>query len=382
MSTVGWGSPDVEAVYERARELCDEVVDAAQLFPVIWGLWQYRLARAEYDTARALGEQLLALAEQTQDPALLLMAHHSLGNTDWQSGRFEHARMHAEHAVGLYVAETHHSLAASYGGHDTGVANRSRLAINLWLLGYPDRALEQSREAIALARRLAHATSIVLALVFDAMVCRYCRDAERTRIDAEEAMSLANELALGPWLAWATALRGWAAAEGGRIEAGVADVEQAVAGWTAANVGGLQPYFLSTLAEVYGKAGQRDRALATLAEALAITARTREGFAHAELNRLKGELLSDATEADAAFERAIAIAARQQAKSLELRAVMSLARRRALEGRDGRAMARLADVYGRFTEGFRTRDLEEARAFLHSVSGTCLTPLASHHNRT
>ncbi|PYR01892.1 MAG: hypothetical protein DMG00_30275 [Acidobacteria bacterium] len=120
----------------------------------------------------------------------------------------------------------------------------------------------------------------MLALVFDAMILQQCRDVAGTRQHAEEGVSLATELALGPWLAWGTALRGWAIAAEGRTEEGIADLRQAVAGWTAAGVGGLRPYFLALLAEVYTKAGQRDRALATLAEAFEVTEQTREGYVH------------------------------------------------------------------------------------------------------
>jgi len=364
MSSVGWGSPEVEAVYTRARDLCREADESAPLFPVVWGLWQYWLARAEYRTARELAERLLALAKKIEDPALLLMAHHALSNTAWQAGDFAHARLHAEQAIAIYVPEKHHALAASYGGHDSGVANRSRLAVNLWLLGYPDRAAARGRDAIALARDIAHATSIVLALVFDAMVFQHCRDADRVRADAEEAMALAGELALGPWLAWATALRGWALAEAGRADEGIDDLQRASARWTGAGIGGLRPYFLWLLADARAKAGRRDEALATLEEALAITERTREGYAHAELHRLRGELQADAGEAERDFERAIAIAARQHARSLELRAAMSLGRLRIAQGRREDAQRLLAGVYDSFTEGFGTRDLIDARELL------------------
>jgi adenylate cyclase len=365
MTTIGWGSPKVEAVYLRAQTLCHEVAETAQLFPVIWGVWQYRLARAEYRTARDLGQQLLALATKVQDPALLLMAHHSLSNTEWQSGDFERARIHAEHAVAIYVPEKHHALAASYGGYDSGVANRSRLAVNLWLLGYPEQALERSGIALRLARDIGHTTSIVLALAFDAMVHQHCRDVKSTRQRAEEAVSLATEAALGAWLAWGTALRGWAIAAEGRPEEGIADLQQALAGWTAAGVGGLRPYFLTLLADAYAKAGERSQALATVAEALTITDRTGEGYMRAELHRLKGELLEDPVEAEACLERAIDVARTQGAKSFELRAMTHLCRLRAQRGHEAEARRMLAGIYGWFTEGFQTGDLREARALLN-----------------
>jgi adenylate cyclase len=188
---------------------------------------------------------------------------------------------------------------------------------------------------------------------------------KRTRQRAEEVVSLATEVALDAWLAWGTALRGWAIAAEGRPDEGIADLHQAVAGWTAAGVGGLRPYFLTLLADAYAKAGERSQALATVAEALTITDRTGEGYMRAELHRLQGELLEDPVEAEACLERAIDVARTQGAKSFELRAMTHLCRLGAQRGHEGEARQMLAGIYGWFTEGFQTGDLREARALLN-----------------
>jgi predicted ATPase len=363
MATTGVGAPEVQAAYTRARALCQQVGETRELFTVSFGLYQYWIARAEYQMCRELAEQLLALAQKLDDPAFLLLAHNSLANTLALSGEIERAVAHNQQAIAIYVPEHHHSLAALYSGWDPGVACRSGLAKNLWLLGYPDQGRRQGDEAIALAREIAHSYSVVFALVFNAMLHQHCRDARRTQQQADAAIALATEQGLGFWLVWATAFRGWAMAEQGQAEEGIAQLRQAIGGWKAAASGAFVPYFLALLAEAYTKNGQAEEALATLAEALAITERTHENV-EPELHRLKGELLRDPAEAEACFHQAIEIARRQNVKSFELRAVMSLSRLYHEHGRQTAARDMLAEIYGWFTEGFDTADLKDAAALL------------------
>jgi predicted ATPase len=365
MIAVGYGTPEVEAVYTWARELCEQVGETPQFFPVVWGLSQHYRARADYRSARELGQHLLALAQKVQDPALLLMAHHSLANTFAFSGDFEACRTHGEQARAIYVPEQHHSLASLYGGYDPGTTSQSGLAGILWRLGYPDQALHRGDEAIALARKLHHTDSVALALAFDAMVHQWRRDAQRTREQAEAAIAVAAQP--GPWLVFGTVLRGWALAQQGQGDEGITLMRQGIAVWRAQGTGCLQPYFLALLADAYARSGREEEAITALAEALAITEQTHEGYAHAELYRLKGELQADPAEAEASFHQSIEIARRQKAKSFELRAVMSLSRLYDKQGKQPEAREMLAEIYGWFTEGFDTADLKDAAALLECV---------------
>jgi len=366
-STAGYGTDEVEATYVRARELCQQVEETPQLFPVIWGLFHYWLARGKCQTAYQLGEQLLVLAQKAQDPALLLLAHGSLGDTTWLSGNFEVALRHFEQVRAIYNHEQHQSLAALYGGFDSGVACRHGLAENLWLLGYPEQALEKRREAIAFAREIAHSYSLALSQIFAATVHQHCRDAHGTRQQAEAAMALASELEFGPWLVWAMVLRGWALVEHGQAEEGIAQLREGIAGWAATGAVVLQPYFLALLAEAHARMAHVDEGLSTLAEALTIVERTGERYMEAELYRLKGELQVDPAEAEACFQQAISIARRQKAKSFELRAVTNLSRLFEKQGKHIAARQMLAEIYGWFTEGFDTADLKEAAALLEHL---------------
>ena len=210
---------------------------------------------------------------------------------------------------------------------------------------------------------LSHASSTVLALNWAAMVHQHRRDASLTREHAEAAIALAEE-ELAPWLAWATMLRGWALSQQGEGDEGLAELGRGLAAWSAAGSACLVPFFLSLRAEAQAAVRQTDAALCTLAEALAITERTREGYAEAELHRLRGELQVDPDEAGASFHQALAIARRQHAKSYELRAVRSLTRLDRTCGKRTGSERLLSETYGWFTEGLDTLDLKEAALLL------------------
>jgi predicted ATPase len=198
------------------------------------------------------------------------------------------------------------------------------------------------------------------------------REGPLTQERAEAAMTLSTEQGFSGWLPLGTVLQGWVLAEQGQAEAGIARIHQGLATWQAIGQELARPYFLALLAEAYGKAGQPEEGLRILAEVLALVDNTGERSWEAELHRLKGELLlmqtpHNAPQAEACFRRALDVARHQQAKSLELRATMSLSRLWQRQGQRAAAHALLAEVYGWFTEGFDTADLQEARALLEDL---------------
>jgi len=374
MSILVWGASEVEAAYTRARELCQQVGETPQLFPVIWGLSLYWQVRAEFQTSRELGEQLLALAQKVEDPALLLLAHRALGEPCAFTGEFEAALTHFEQALAIYVPEQHRSLAILYGGSDQGVECLGCAGRSLWPLGYPDQALQRCDEAISLAREISHPGSVAMALIANGMIHRWCRNVQRVRELAEETIAIATEREIAPWIAGGMIFRGWAMAERGQAEEGIAQIRQGSTIWRAGGMVAV-PYQLELLAEAYAKAGQAEEGLRALDEALAITERTHEGLAEAEIHRLRGELLlmremPDEREAESCFREAIEIARRQNAKSFELRAVMSLSRLLRKQNKQAEARQMLAEVYDWFTEGFETLDLKEARILLAELIET------------
>jgi TOMM system kinase/cyclase fusion protein len=380
MVTKGFGAPEVLQAYARARELCQQVGEMPQLFHVLRGLWFFYLMRMELQTARELGEHLLTLAQHVGDPALLLDAHYALGNTLNYLGELAAAQAHFAQGITLYDCQQHRSHGVRYG-LDLGVACRYYAAVTLWYLGYPDQALQRSHEALTLARELAHPFSLACALFFAAWLHQFRREGHLTHEWAEAAIALAAEHGFAQFVAGATIFRGCALAERyaepgagqGQVEEGMAQMQQGLAAWRATGAEVLRPYGLALLAKASAKLGQREAGLTLLTEALALTNDTGERRWEAELYRLKGELLlARATEHDAeaetCFRQALDVARRQQAKSWELRAAMSLSRLWQRQGKRAEAHGLLAPIYGWFTEGFDTTDWQEAKALLEELS--------------
>ena len=240
-----------------------------------------------------------------------------------------------------------------------------------WLLGYPEQAIASSQAAIALARQLAHPYSLAQALSWAAVLHHLRREAPLAQARAEAAMTLgANQGFSGPSVAQARPLRGWALATCGHAEEGLAQLQQALGRlWRKGDDTGTVPYHLSLLVEVLAQVGQSATGRATLWEALTTLPTTGACWWEAELHRLRGVLLLHGTvpqpeEADACLQQALTVARRQQARSLELRAAMSLGRLWQQQGKRAQAHALLAPIYNSFTEGFATSDLQEARALL------------------
>jgi predicted ATPase len=351
--------------------LCQQVGDTSQLFPVLYGLWLFSLLRAELQLARELGEQLLHLAQQAHDVAFLLVAHQALGITSLWQGELLLAREHLEQGMALYDPQQHRSLAFVYG---TGIGMTCWIHASwvLWLLGYPDQALKRSHEGINLAQELSHPYSLSFALDFSADLHQFRHEWRLAQERAEAAMALATEQGFAMILSRATILRGWVLAEQGQGQDGIAQMHQGLAAYGKTGAKLIGPYFLTLLAEVCGQVGQPEEGLRMLAEGLALVDKNGERCYEAELYRLKGELMlhqsSVQKEAEACFQQAIDIARRQSAKSLELRATMSLARLWQQQNKRAEAHALLVVIYGWFTEGFDTRDLHEAKALLAELT--------------
>ena len=407
----GYGALEVEQVYARARVLCEQLRDAPQLFSALNGLRRFYFARAELQTVYELAEQLLRLAQNIQEPPFLVLAHQALGAALWSLAELVSAQENLERGSIIYNPQQHQFYILFYG-EDPGVICLAFVAWVLWLLGYPDRALERSQEAVSLSQTLSHPLSLTLALNLSAEVhlCRGEQLAAQER--AEAAIMFSTEYGIPFYLVNASIQRGVALTAQGQEEEGITQIRQGVASLRSTVTMLWQSYRLAQLAEVYGKTGQVEEGLAVLAEAVAIVDKTGERWCEAELYRLKGELtlqklsvvssqLSDPNtqplapstqaeaEAEACFLKAIEISRQQQAKSLELRAVMSLVRLRqqqvseqgvrSLEQESrtthhetrvklDEAYKMLSDLYHWFTEGFDTKDLQEAKALTEELS--------------
>jgi class 3 adenylate cyclase/predicted ATPase len=373
ISTKSWSAPEVEQAYLRARDLCRQAGDVAQLFTVSWGLWLVYQQRCEFKTARDLLDELFALARQSTDPALLLQAHHAAWTTLLNLPDLTACRAHLEAGLALCRPDAYRAHKFLYGSHDAAVCNRYTEAAALWPLGFPEQALAAAHEAVSMARELSHPFSLVLALVFAAMIYQHRREAEPAREQAEAAIAVCAEHGIAPHLeAAGSILRGWAIAVRGQAVEGIAEVRGGLAAVQPTGVRIRRPFYLALLAEASAWAGEVEQGLIALAEAAAAVEETGERRWEAEIYRLIGELTlarrgGDGTEAEACFRRALDVAGRQSAKALELRATASLARLWRDQGKPQQARDLLAPVYGWFTEGFDAPDLREARALLDAL---------------
>jgi class 3 adenylate cyclase/predicted ATPase len=368
IATKGYGAPEVRETYTYARQLCEYLEDPHQLFPVLRGLWLYYFTCAEYQTAHALGEQLLTLTQQSQDTARRVAARRVLGATLFQLGAVADAHTHFTQGIALYDPQQHRGSAVRYG-EDAGVICHSLDALVLWFLGYPDQGKVRNDAAVTLAQQSAHPFSLSVILGLAAIFHQYRREVRAVQACAEAAMKLAQEQGFPLWMTHGAILRGGALVQQGQTQEGIEQIHLGLTTYRATGAEILRPYWLALLAEAYGIMGQLEEGLTALAEALTLAETTGGRWYESELYRLKGELLlqqhsDNQADAESCFHHALDIARNQQARSFELRTATSLARLWQQQGRRQEAYDLLTPVYNWFTEGFDTADLQEAQALL------------------
>ena len=371
-ATKGFGAVEVEDAYTRAQQLCERVGDSRETFKALWGVWLLRTMQGKVQTGRRIGDKLLALAHRLGDPALVLEGHHALWASLSWLGEPVVAQEHLDKGMVLYDREQHRSHIFFYGGHDPGVCCRKFAGISSWVRGYPSRALESSIAGIALAEELSHGLTTALALVWGCAVRQFRGEVDVTRAQADAAIALSTEQGFPQWLAAGEIFAGWARAEQGEREAGIAGIRRGLHAYRTTGAQVWIPYFLSLLAVEYLQHGEPEAASDTIAESLDVAGRTGQYVWLAELHRLEGEIAlarspGDTAAAERCFREAIGVAVRQSARSWELRAVTSLARLLAREGRGAEARAMLGSTYEWFSEGFDTPDLQEARRVLAAL---------------
>src|SRR5262249_11714953 len=309
--TQGWAAREVGETYTSAQQLCQYLEDPYQLFPILRGLWSYYNVRAELQTAHALGEQLLALAQQSQDSAMLVAAHRALGATLFFLGAAAEAHTHLAQGLALYDAQQHRAQ-AFLSGEDAGVVCRSHAAFALWHLGYPDQGLARNDEAVTLAQQMGHPYSLCYALSFAAVFHQFRREVRAAQERAKAAIILAQEQGFPSWMAQGAILHGWTLAQQGQAQAGIAQIQQGMTAWRATGAEQARPYCLALLAEAYGTIAQPESGLTVLTEALTCAETTGDRWYDSELYRLKGALLlqqssDNSTEAESCFQHAIEI---------------------------------------------------------------------------
>lgn len=368
MAIKGPATPDAEAAFSRALELCRRVGDTPQLFTALMGLWQYYLVRADHEIARELGERLLGLARAVGDSVLLVQAHRAIGESFQNLGEHARALEHLTQGSALYESQQHRSLTFT----EPGVFCLAFSAWVLWPMGYPEQAVRKSEAAMRLARELSFPHTLAAVHFFSSMVHKHRGECDLVRERAEDAMALGREHGMPHWTMLGAIMRGWSLAMQGKFDEGIGEIRQGLEIQRAVGAGIARPCFLIALAEAHAAAGQIAAGLDVLDETLALIERTGERYQEPEAHRLKGQLLlersvSDISAAEDSFERALSVARRQQARSWELRAATSLARLWLRNGQRAAAHELLAPIYAWFSEGLDSRDVREARASLSAT---------------
>lgn len=372
MSTLGFAAPAVEQHYTRARALGAQLNDASQRVAVLFGLYLFHLTRGELRTAQAVAEECLQLAEQTHETELLLGAHALVGDTFYWRGEFVRARAAHEQSRAFYHFQNQ-ALPSLHSGLHSRVLSLGNSARALWYLGYPEQSRTRIDETLHLAQELAHPFNHAQSLFIAAELHGERGDGRLAQEYADAEATVSREHGFPDYLAFGTVHQGKMLLTRGQW------AETQVKQGLEVLAGELQKTrFLAWLARGYGEAGQVEDGLTTVAEALRLVEKNDDRHYEAEVYRIKGELTlaqssvqslaSSVKEAEECFLKAIEIAQHQQAKSLELRAVMSLARLWQQQGKTPEARQRLAEIYSWFTEGFDTKDLQEAKALLESLA--------------
>jgi tetratricopeptide (TPR) repeat protein len=364
----GFEASEAARAYTRARELAEQQGDAGQLSVAIYGLWQANIGSGTLVGAHILSNRLLQLTSGAADDGLRLQAYHSAWTTCLFAGKPVAAREHCEAGRRLYDPERHHTHRLLYGGHDPGVCAGYMGAQVHWVLGYPDKALTIGSEALALAEHVAHPLSLEFVLVFNAMLHVDRGEPELALQRLEVAEMLVAEQRLG-FVMEPRFLRGAALSAQRAFDEAVACLREALAGGLGART--FRPYGFTRLAEALASQGQHRAAIAAVREGMEAQGETAALRWGAELHRLEGVALlglNRLEEGEIAFEEALRIARRQQAKAYELRVATSLARLWGEQGRRAEARDLLAPVYDWFTEGFDTADLKDAKTLLDELS--------------
>ena len=375
--TRGYAAAETKASFEQARSLIEQAEavgetaeDPLLLFSVLYGYWVANYVAFNGDAVRELASQFLDLAKKQNATVPLMIGHRLVGTSLLFSGNVKQGAEHLDYAIALYDL-THRSLATRFG-QDVGVAVLSWRSLAFWLLGYPSAAGAKGTQALSEAREADHAPTLMFALDNTALTQLLCGDEATTRKLVEEGVKLAEEKGAPLWRAEALIIRGCILVLTGKAESAPEIISSGLKDWRSTGATLFTPLFLSFLAEAYANIGLFENAERAISEALEVVRSSKEFWYEAEVYRVAGEIKRksperDRAKAEADFERALAVARQQHAKSWELRAAMSMARLWRDQGKRDEARNLLAPVYGWFTEGFDTLDLKEVKDLLNDL---------------
>jgi predicted ATPase len=368
IATQGYAAEEVEHTYNRAQQLYERLEKESYHFPILWNLAGFRMVRAELARSGPLVHQLLELANASGEEESVLMAHSALGQQLFFEGSFEPANLQFDQVMSRYDIERHGALADVYSQEDPGIMSTSMDALVLWFLGFPDESTARTESALEIAEKLSNPHSLALCLIFNSWLCQLRGDAKATQEQAENLIEICSQHSIY-WISFGRMLRGWAIAQQTAQPEGLELVRQGLDEWRAGGSELGVPYCLGLLGETYRALGQIDAAQSSVEEALLLVDKKYDRWFESELHRLQGELelVSDNGDREVAadcFARSLRVAREQQARSLELRAALSLSRLWLQQGRSREAYELLEPISAWFPAALETSELADARSLL------------------
>ena len=379
MLTRGYAAPEAKAAFQQASWFIEQaevhgehLEDPLLPFSVLYGFWVANSVAFNGDAVRELAGQFLALADKQGATVPRMIGHRVMGMSLLNTGDIVEGRAHLDRAITLYEPARHIPLATRFG-QDIAVTILSWRSFALWLLGYPDAALADADNCLKHARKVGQAATLMYALATMPLTSITCGHYAATSTELDELVALAEEKGALFFKAVGMGTQGLLFSLTGRTSEAVRTLASAVSAYRSTGAKFCLSWHLSNLAGACASLGQFGDAERWIVEALETIETTKEKMFEPEVNRTAGEIAfkspeRDTTKAQAYFERALAVARAQQAKSWELRAATSMARLWRDQGKVSEARELLAPVYGWFTEGFDTRDLEEAKALLEELA--------------
>jgi len=364
-ATKSFSHPDIGRAYGRAWELCQQLGDHSREFTALRGLMLHHANLLEMEKAQHFAEEALRVAKRLDEAARLVGAHMALGDTLYNQGKLEPALAHF--GRGLELFDPNIQFLDWPGFHPAAQCHVFPMLIT-WMLGYPDRSLDELRAAVGSAETLGHPLTLAWVLCWSAFIHAFRHEPSAAADHAERALRICEEYRIAQYHAHALCAHGWALNASGESEKGLAQIGQ---GLHSYGLGVNQHVLLALQADAQLTIGEPEAALVSVAAGLKAVEKTGGAPLEAELYRLKGEaLLAGAgtlSGAEAAMQQGIDVARRQNTKSWELRGAMSLARLRRQQGQPQEAAALLAPILGWFEEGFDTADLHAARTLLDDL---------------
>ena len=354
---------------ERADAFGKSPEDPLALFSVLYGFWVANHNAFNGDAVRELATEFLTLAERQRSTVARMIGHRLMGRSLIDTGHIVEGCMHCDQALALYDPE-HRPLAMRFG-QDTEVSVLSFRPLGLWLLGYPDRAIADTSRAMELAREMGQAGTLMFTLGHTPLPLVLLGNYAVASEHANEVVALADDKGSLLWKSCGTMMQGVLMGLTGKPDRAVQAIASGMKAWRSTGAMVFVPFYLCRLAKAHAEVRQLDEARHCIAEAISLMGKTKETWCEAEVHRVDGEIAMAAesfAEAEAHFQRALAIARQQKTKSWELRAATSMARLWRDQGKRQEARDLLAPVYGWFTEGFDTLDLKEAKALLHELA--------------